>query len=167
MRTEKPGIYPNFAEAFSDCAWIRLIRQDVVSQAISRVMSRQTGINHATEKKSDPHFAGNLQKGYDKNYNRKTTYKFDKIFEEVQAVVLENLAWERFFESNKIEPVELVYENIASDPTMGHLDIISKSANIGKPFTRTPRKLVKLANERNKEWREAFFEDAAARNFRI
>ena len=54
------GLYPHFAAAFPDAKWVWLRRDDVVSQAISRIMSQQTGINHATGTADQEHFAGNL-----------------------------------------------------------------------------------------------------------
>lgn len=167
MTSSRPGLFPVFAEAFADWVWIRLTRKDVVSQAISRVMSRQTGINHATGDAGETHFAGNLQRGYDPNYNSRTTYRYQAVLEEVHAIVLENLAWDRFFESHAITSTTLGYEEIAADPQMTHLDRIAQAAGIDPAFPRQRRTLVKLANARNEDWRDAFFTDAAARNFRM
>lgn len=167
MTSSLDGLFPVFAEAFKDWVFIKLTRQDVVSQAISRVMSRQTGVNHATGKAEDNHFAGNLKRGYDPDYNQKTVYDYESISEEVNAIILENLAWQRFFETNNIDATELFYEDICDDPEMRYLDVIAIKSSILETFPRGKRKLVKLSNDRNIEWRDAFFEEAAARNFKF
>ena len=50
-------------------------------------------------------------------------------------------------------------------PKMGHLDVLAGLAGLTERPERSPRKMVKLANERNIRWRERFFEDAAKRRF--
>ncbi len=164
--TDAEGIYPHFVAAFSGAAWIKITRRDVVSQAISRVMSRQTGINHATANEDDEHFAGNLKTGLKSNYNQNTKYKYGAILREVASISLENLAWERFFVTNNISATEIFYEDIADDDGMIHLDIIAGQAKIDSTFVRTERKLVKMANEKNRLWHNRFFKDAASKNFR-
>ena len=164
--TQSEGTFPRFHDAFRDAQWIKLTRRDVVAQAISRVMSRQTGINHATANADDDHFAGNLQAGYDKTYNANAMYRYGAILREVAAISLENLAWDRFFETHGITPHEFLYENIAQDDDMTHLDVIARMIGHAAPLTKMPRKLVKLANQRNKNWRTRFYADAAARKFK-
>ena len=165
--SEKAGSYPRFANLFQDAAWIRLLRRDIVSQAISRVMSRQTGINHATANADVEHFAGNLAKGYDPSYNQEAVYRFEAIFKSVSSIILENLAWDRFFETSGIVPTELVYEDIVKDEGMRHLDIMAELIGLPDAPPRKPRVMVKLGNEKNAEWRERFFADAAEKRFRF
>lgn len=163
---QSEGTFPRFYDAFRDAHWIKLTRHDVVAQAISRVMSRQTGINHATANADDEHFAGNLQAGYDKTYNANAMYRYGAVLREVAAISLENLAWDRFFETHGIQPDTFLYEDVAKDDDMTHLDAIAQMIGHDAPLTKLPRKLVKLANQRNKNWRTRFFADAAARNFK-
>ncbi len=154
------------AKEFENAVWVKLTRRDIVGQAISRVMSRQTGINHATAAAEDAHFAGNLQAGYQKDYNKGTVYRYGAILRETTAITLENLAWDRFFAANQISFKEIFYEDIADDTYMSHLDVIAEMAGIDGPIPKFRRKLVKLANGKNRKWRNQFFADAAARNFR-
>ena len=164
--TQTEGTFPRFYDTFREAHWIKLNRHDVVAQAISRVMSRQTGINHAIASADDEHFAGNLQAGYDKTYNAKAIYRYGAILREVAAISLENLAWDRFFETHGIEPHEFLYEDVSQDDDMTHLDVIAQIIGLDGPLTKTPRKLVKMANQRNQNWRARFFADAAAKKFR-
>jgi len=167
FRTPPKPDFPRFHWAFRKAKWVKLNRRDVVEQAVSRVMSAQTGINHATAQADDPHFAGNLMKGYSSDYNRDTVYKYPLLLREVTAIVLENLAWTRFFATHGITPVELVYEEVAADEGMGHLDVLGRLAGLKEPPPRMPRRMVKMANEKNAEWREQFFRDAAQNRYRV
>lgn len=157
--------FGHFASAFHGASWIRIIRRDTVSQAISRLMAQQTGINHATARPEDEHFAGNLARGYDTNYNNKTKYRYEILLNYVTAIVLENLAWDRFFASHNITPVELIYEDIVKDTDMAYLDVIAGQIGLEGELKRQPRKMVKMGNNRNREWRERFFQEAAANRF--
>lgn len=162
---DEGGEFPNFARTFEDAIWVKLTRRDVIGQSISRVMSRQTGINHATAKADDDHFAGNLQAGYKTDYNEATVYRYGLVLREATSIVLENLAWERFFQRNNLQYTELFYEEVAKDGDMGHLDIIAQLAGIDEPLEKQPRKLVKLANDKNKTWKDRFYRDAALNDF--
>jgi LPS sulfotransferase NodH len=166
FKTPPKSDFPRFHWAFRKAKWIKLNRRDVVEQAVSRVMSQQTGINHATANADDPHFAGNLLKGYTADYNSETVYRYPAILREVTSIVLENLAWSRFFAANGITPVEFVYEDVVADEGMSHLDVLASLAGLTDPPPRQPRKMVKLANARNAEWRERFYKDAAQKRYR-
>ena len=160
------GDFPHFHETFKSAQWVFLTRSNVVGQAVSRVMARQTGINHATGKAEDQHFAGNLAKGYDPNYNAKAVYRYGAILEQVSAISLANLAWERFFASHNIEPLRIVYEDAIQDENMSYLDSMADMMGLSEKLNRTPRVMVKIGNERNKEWVERFFVDAAKHHYK-
>jgi len=157
--------FGHFASAFKDAKWVKITRRDTVAQAVSRLMAKQTGINHATGNPEDAHFAGNLARGYDDDYNRKTTYRYEVLLNYVTAIVLENLAWSRFFTSHGITPVELTYEDVAKDNEMTHLDAIAGLIGLEGEPERQPRTMVKMGNSRNHAWRQRFFRDAAANRF--
>ncbi|MFN7002762.1 MAG: Stf0 family sulfotransferase [Roseinatronobacter sp.] len=159
------GPFPHFRAAFGSSVWVWLRREDVVYQAISRLMAQQTGINHATARKEDPHFAGNLARGYDSAYNQGTQYRYGGLLRQVTAITLENLAWKQFFSAHGIEPLELIYEDVIKDDTMRHLDRISAAIGQSEAPPRQPRRMVKLANARNDEWHGRFYRDAAEHRF--
>jgi len=159
------GDFAHVAAAFRGGLWVWLRRNDVVSQAISRLMAEQTGINHATAQPEDPHFAGNLARGYNPDYNQGAQYRYGAILRHVTAITVENLAWQRFFASHAITPLELVYEDVIADPGLTHLDRMAQGIGQDQPPPRQPRKMVKLANERNAAWLDRFFHDAAEHRF--
>ncbi|MBL4811685.1 MAG: hypothetical protein JKX69_04830 [Rhodobacteraceae bacterium] len=157
--------FPHFVSAFPDAVWVKLVRQDYVAQAISRNMAQQTGVNHATAHKDDEHFAGNLVKGYKSSYNEKTVYRFGALLREVTAITLENLAWDRFFAMQGIKPLVLIYEDVIRDAELSHLDKMAKLLGINDPLVRRERAMVRLANDKNKNWRERFYQDAAKNRY--
>jgi trehalose 2-sulfotransferase len=160
-----PGpMFFRFHKVFEKAVWVWLRRDDIVAQAVSRVMAQQTGINHATS--GEAHFAGKLLVGYHEDYNDRAQYNYDAILRECTAITLENLAWQRFFENFGITPLKFVYENVASDPTLGHLDLVAAAVGLDAPLTKQGRKLVKVGNARNEDFVKNFYRDAAAREFR-
>jgi len=158
--------FGSFRRAFPDAVWVKIARGDVIYQAISRLMARQTGVNHATQNADDEHFAGNLLKGYASDYNEKTTYKFDVILREINSITLENLAWTAFFSAHGIEPLSLVYEEFSKDQDMTHLDRMASVIGFSGVEKRE-RSMVKVGNQKNREWHERFLSDVAVRNFRL
>ncbi|MBW6416192.1 hypothetical protein J5Y17_00580 [Celeribacter sp. PS-C1] len=157
--------YSRFAQVTKTAQFVKLERSDLVYQAISRVIARQTGINHATGQKGDAHFAGNLMDGYQSDYNARTRYDYKMIRDECTRITLENLTWSRFFETHGIVPEVLRYEDVSQDPDMKHLDMLASLLGVALPEERAQRKMVKLGNARNTEWREQFYTDLGDRDF--
>lgn len=161
--SEENGLlYPRFFNAFKDCKFVFLKRDSVVRQAISREISRQTGINHATGNASDNHFAGNLMKGYDAKYNKNVTYSFESVASEVLNISAENALWDMFFTSHNIaNPLVLRYEEICKN-FPSYISRISKFANLPLPenLTYKNRSMVRLSNETNELWLSNFIKDS-------
>jgi len=158
--------YFRLHKVFEDAKWVRLVRKGVVAQAISRLMALQTGVNHATSTQDQEHFAGNLMRGYKEDYNARARYDYAMILRECTAITLENLAWDHFFRDHGIEPLTLVYEEVAKDKEMGHLDQLAELAGLDEEPERQPRKMVKVGNQRNSDFEKLFMADAAQRQYR-
>lgn len=165
-KTERVEPFASFAKAFKDSLFVWLKREDIVAQAISRVMSRQTGINHATKLNSDEHFAGNLLKGYNADYNANTKYNYAECLREVTSIALENLVWYQFFKDFEVKPLQYTYENLIIDESMSYLDEVAERVGVTGKIEKSPRKLVKLGNSRNEEWHNRFMRDATENKFR-
>jgi len=127
-------------------------------------MSRQTGINHATGKSDDDHFAGNLLKGYDKKYNERAKYNQAAIDADVIAISKENLIWESYFKSWGVNyPLALRYEEICKNGP-AYLQRIAKASALELTDDQLPldRKMVKLSNSKNDEWCDAYLNSLVA-----
>lgn len=167
--TVKPinsGPFPYVASEFEGAVWVWLRRRDIVAQAISRLIARQTKVNHATANPEDVHFAGNLMRGLKPDYNQAATYNYAAIRGNVTAISLENLAWADFFQSNQISPLILEYEDVITDPSMKHLSQMGALIGQGASPPRQARKMVKLGNEVNQDWRARFMAEAAENYYR-
>ena len=153
---------PNVAQLFKDSKWIYVKRNDTLRQAISRHMSTETKVNHATQNKDDNHFAGNLLQGYSSSYNRDARYDFQKIKRHCQNIVLENIVWSNFFSVNSIRPLVLSYEDLCAQGNCDYLNLISRHAGVDfsveeDSFPR--RRMVKLSNQKNDKWYFQFLAD--------
>ena len=155
-----------FHKAFEGATWVKLTRRNIVAQAISRIMAQQTGINHATGSAEQEHFAGNLLKGYTQDYNARAAYNYDAILRECTSITLENLAWDHFFRDHGITPIEFIYEDVVKDPDMGHLDQMARAVGLEGTPNRKPRTMVKIGNQRNKDFEKRFMREAAEQNYR-
>lgn len=159
-----PGpMFFRFHKVFEKAIWVWLRREDIVAQAVSRLMARQTGINHATN--GEGHFAGKLLAGYRDDYNATTRYDYDLILRECTAITLENLSWRRFFDSFSITPITVIYEDVAADTALGHLDILTIAAKVEGPISKSARKMVKVGNSRNNEFANKFYREVVSRKF--
>jgi len=159
---ESGGDFPYFRAMTRGATYVVIRRDSIVRQAISRGMSRQTGINHATKKTDDDHFAGNLLKGYDKKYNEKVKYKEDVIDSDVISIAKENLLWESYFSSwGLTHPLSLRYEEICKN-SPGYLQRIGKACRVELLEDHFPsdRKMVKLSNSKNDDWCEQYMRSA-------
>lgn len=160
-----PGpLFFRFHKIFEKAVWVWLRREDIVAQAVSRMIAKQTGINHATS--GEGHFAGKLLAGYHDDYNSHAQYNYEEIMRECTAITLENLAWQRFFDSFNISPIMFYYEEVVKDASLSHLDIMASAAGITTPLAKKDRKLVKIGNSRNDKFVEFFHREAAGRSFR-
>jgi len=147
--------FPHLRTLFKDATWIWLKREDVARQAISREMAAQTGVNHATRKSGDEHFAGNTLKGYDKDYNVHTSFNEHAIAAKITTIMEENLTWLRFFHDWGMSPLTLHYEENCRD-FPGYLYKLAHEAGIELPPDIPARKMVRLSNAVNDAWFEAY-----------
>jgi len=160
-----PGpMFFRFHKVFEKAVWVWLRREDIVAQAVSRVMAQQTGINHATA--GEAHFAGKLMAGYRDDYNAQARYDYNTILRECTAITLENLAWRRYFESFGITPITFSYEDVVSDESFAHLDRMASALGIAGPLQKQSRKLVKIGNSRNDEFVKSFHRDSVRKSFK-
>ena len=59
----------------------------------------------------------------------------------------------------------MIYEEVIRDDDMGHLDVFAGMVGLTDRPERKPRAMVKVGNQKNKNWRERFFQDAAKNNY--
>lgn len=150
INTSQEKIFPNIYNKLKDALWVYIVREDIVRQAISQLIAKKTGVNHAVANKNDSHFAGNLLKGYRDNYNYNVKYDFDQLNSFLAKIVTDNILWNRFFSDWGIKPYLIRYEsNLGVEPR--YLYDMADFAKVSMNKEVSPRKLVKLSNNKNEE----------------
>lgn len=156
---DSDSLFPYFTAVFSDAKPIVIRRQNTLRQAISRHISRNTGIAHATENEKDEHFAGRLMKGYNPEYNNTVNYSYESIKNEVSNIANENIILSRVVEDLGVNrPLELYYEQIVRNG-FAYLNRVSNYMDIEEYEVAGGRKMVRLSNNKNKELYNLYLSD--------
>lgn len=152
-------MFPYFCEIFKSSKPIIIRRTNTVKQAISRHISKATGINHATAKKEDEHFAGNLLKGFDDKYNSNVEYIFDPIHNEVSKIANENAIIDKVVEDlGIIRPLDLFYESVVLNG-YSYLYRVARFMDVDLVDEIPERKMVKLSNSKNQDMYNQYIDD--------
>lgn len=134
-----------FYQFFKNAVWVKVIRADVVEQAISKHFAAETNIWDKRHVKSG-------------DYNHEVAYDFDKILQYSRWIKHCRKHWERFFEAHQITPIEICYEH-AQYTFPEYLKPVFEAADIPFPENIAPRRTQKLGNRRNLEFKKRFLED--------
>lgn len=129
------------SEWFGPPRWVWLSRLDLVGQAISYVMAKQTRAYQAqTAPIAEPSYDGAA------------------IARDVQALAARDAQWAAYFARSRIKPLRLIYEEIEHD-ALGTVQKIADHAGIrlNDPPLRTAVSLQKQRGSLSAEWRERFY----------
>lgn len=124
--------------------YIYMIREDLLSQAISHVIALQTGSWFGDQKpRKSPRFS------------------FDEIANSIRFLLSERSRWERFFSFTGVSPLRLSYESLVqeTDEVMGSVCAFLGQDWIGDAGVPPQVQRSTL----NSEWRARFLEMAAQR----
>lgn len=148
------GLWSELAAYYRDALWIYIERRSILRQAVSRLMARQTGINHILATADTTFVPGKSRVGYDENYNARAGFREQELVEDIADIVAENHLWGRFFADHQIEPLHLFYETIVEGPE--YIATIRDRLGLPEAKVRDDRKLMKLSNARSEEIVENF-----------
>jgi LPS sulfotransferase NodH len=142
-----PGDQERFRAAFGRTAFIHLMRQDKVDQAISYAKAQQTGLWHRAPDGTElERLAPPQEPSYDADLLRAQFDEFTTFERE----------WESWFETEHIEPLRLTYEELSDDPigtlrrVLDHLGLDTSAADGTVPG------VAKLADDTNHDWAARF-----------
>jgi len=132
-----------FQAAFQRTLFVHLTRHDKIEQAVSYVKAQQSGLWHmapdGTElERLSPH--------------REPTYDGAGLRACVETMTAHDRDWERWFETEAIEPLRLSYEALAAEPSgtlrrvLDRLGVDPEAANGIAPGVR------KLADATSRDW---------------
>lgn len=146
-RTRLSQIWPSLAAQFISAYWIFISRQDHIAQAVSRLMSQVTGINHAVLELESDFVPGRSMAGPSETYNANVALSDDQICKTLTQIEQENARWEHFFRVHGIAPRRILYEEILDD--FSHIELIRKDLHLSESALVRKRNLVRLGNARS------------------
>lgn len=155
--------YPHLTTFFKDALWIYVYRDDLLGQAISHYVARNTGTYHAIRRRIG--FIPGRSKSASNIKDATVPYDFKEIVREWDAFVHQNLLWSEFFRDNGIKPLVVNYEKATGDE--GRLEYLAKLAGqtgIVLPDPLPARNLLRMPGNINKELRARVVEDLFKEN---
>ncbi|MFP6872729.1 MAG: Stf0 family sulfotransferase [Verrucomicrobiales bacterium] len=147
-RRDSQGVVELFAGMFPNIRYLWIRRDDKLRQAISMWKAKQTKVYNSLQLEETKQPAG------------VPAYDFKEIGSIKQRFEDEDAAWENFFASNDIVPIEIHYEDFAGNHEERTLDIIKKlGVDVGKDFAVKPLTYRQLADATNEQWRERYLRE--------
>lgn len=142
-----------FEAALGPTAYIHLSRSDKVRQAVSYVKATQTGLWHKAPDGSE------LER---LKPSEAPVYDFDEIQRALHAFERDDAEWPDWFSGHNIEPYQVSYESISSDPAMvvvGILDHLGLDPSLADGMAPG---VAKLADQVSDDWVARFHADSTA-----
>lgn len=121
--------------------FVRLVRRDVLGQAISWVRALQTGQYRATQP-----------------VIRAPAYDKRAIARQLDAILDEYRSWERYFARTGEPAIELVYEDLVRDP-QGGVDCISALFGVTARLRPGEISLTVQRDAQSEVWRNRFIQE--------
>jgi LPS sulfotransferase NodH len=137
-----------FDEAFPAAVFVRLIRRDLVAQAVSLYRARFDNQYHA-------HVAA----------ARHVAFDADAINRMLMELARTRCGWEVYFARTGTRPIVIAYEDLTADPLRA---VSAVACHVGEQITRAdislPRPLVIQRDPVSEQWRDRFLAECGSRN---
>lgn len=136
-----------FESAFGHPLYVHLVREDKVAQAVSLVRAKPSGQWHLA---SD----GSIRQGA--KHASPITYDAQAIRQEINSLTQDDAAWEKWFAAQRLLPLQVTYEGLASDPQsvlrylLAAMDHDPALARDVEPATS------KMADDESRQWIERY-----------
>jgi len=142
-----PSDVERIEAAFGRTLFIYLTRDDKLDQAISYIRAEQTGLWHRRADGTE------LERQV---VQREDGYDRAAIKSQISEFAEYDTAWRTWFDKQSVEPLEISYERLASEP-QSTLTKILQALGANAMFARdVPVQTAKLADETSGEWRRRF-----------
>ncbi|GBR00972.1 Stf0 family sulfotransferase [Acetobacter oeni] len=133
-----------FAEAFPNPCFVRIIRRDILGQAISLSRARQSGSYHAHVEATG-----------------RPVFNADEITGCIREIATNRERWELYFARNGLTPLVIEYETLMRAPAKSIRDIARYAKIPLGLFFRKPAKPIEIQrNTESAEWRAAYLKVA-------
>ncbi|MEG3756711.1 Stf0 family sulfotransferase [Pseudoalteromonas carrageenovora] len=147
--SEVDYMFPHVRKLLNDSIFIKINRLNIVAQAVSRLMSEETGKNHFIDAASD-YIPGNETLS-NEGYNQGVNYNKQYLDKQVIEIIKENAKWDSVLKNWEKPPINLVYENCIDD--LGYLSTLGKQLSLDIDINKLPkRKIKKIGNSKNDEF---------------
>ena len=133
----------HWAERMPDLKYVHLVRTDLLGQAISLSIARQTD-SYGTWMPEV----------------REAVYDADHIRRCIDFIAIGDLRWRLFFTSNGIEPLTLTYEEVMASPQESINRICALVGVPSAPISLDAFKTNIQRGDRNADWRRRFINDS-------
>ncbi len=141
------GDSARFRAAFGPTCFVHLSREDKVAQAISRIKAEQTGLWHVD---ADGNERERVKPGHAPVYDARA------VSEQVTEYEKHDTAWTHWFIQQKIQPVNITYEALSSNP-QATLAIVLHALGLDPTIAETVKlRIMKLADRESREWATHF-----------
>jgi LPS sulfotransferase NodH len=134
----------DFLDQFPAIRFVWIFRRDLLGQAISFALAKQT----------------KRFRSYESQTPSQPAYDHQQIEALMGRIAEEDAVWRSYFAKAGIEPFRLCYEDFASDP-MPHLKSIGEmvGVSIRKGLPATAARMKVQRDETNERWRERFLHE--------
>ncbi|WP_304731669.1 Stf0 family sulfotransferase [Parvibaculum sp.] len=163
LRGDAPAdttLWQPLVKSYPGATWVYISRRSIVRQAISRVISRKSGINHVL-KEDDAKIRPGRSIVSATGFEANVAVTPQEISRACMNIVREHELWERFFRENNIEPVRIEYEDVAAG--ISYLERIVERLGMDKPHLNSERALLRLSGNSNEEAFDLFMADTKPR----
>ena len=136
-----------YARHFGDATYVYLTRKDIIAQAISFVIAMQTRRWHSYYKATKP-----------SRYDAELIERHIKLFLGFED------AWRLFFAVNRIEPLQMFYEDLVADPATQCRRVCEwVGVETDSAFRAEDAAESSVSTEINREWAERYRAEAVNR----
>lgn len=136
-----------FYQFFKDAFFARVIRNDKVEQAVSRVMAKQTGIYHTVSSlKGLENMLGKVAVERDETCSK---YNFNAIKNEILNIENEERFLDEFINKYKLDINTVIYEDAVENRQ--YVEKIANKLNLYS-IKLAERRLKKISGHKSKDW---------------
>lgn len=140
-----------FYTFFKDSIFCRVVREDKVAQAVSRIVAFQTNIYHSADDTTG--LEGMLGKVSSQRNESNLTYNKDKISSEIKNIMKEETYLDTFIAKYNLKTELIIYEKVISDRS--YIEKIAKKLSIDEVQVKE-RRLKKISGSISKQWIEQY-----------
>ncbi len=159
-------LFQNFYYTYKDAVWVYLKRDNTVSQAVSRLIARQTGVFHNFDDGRHKKSREVLSEKGATDYNKGVQYNFLRLQNICNSIQQEQIIWEYFFQTHGIKPLRLTYEECVNEKT-SYLNKMADLLQIKLEKKPQGRTIHKLANVKNQQFHDQYCQDLYEKSFAI